>query len=76
MAHAPSPMEATWHTCPCHRYNNCPEKDIFDTDMGSSMTLESRLEGGLVNRRNLKIINFEHELHMGLGLEINTECER
>jgi hypothetical protein len=30
---------------------------------------ESRLEG--VNRRNLKIINFEHTLHLGLGLEIN-----
>jgi hypothetical protein len=31
---------------------------------------ESRLEG--VNRRNLKIINFEHALHPGLGLEINN----
>jgi hypothetical protein len=31
---------------------------------------ESRLEG--VNRRNLKIINFEHALHSGLGLEINN----
>jgi uncharacterized membrane protein len=31
--------------------------------------IESRLEG--VNRRNLKIINFEHALHPGLGLEIN-----
>jgi hypothetical protein len=27
-----------------------------------------------VNRRNLKIINFEHALHPGLGLEINN-CE-
>jgi hypothetical protein len=27
-----------------------------------------------VNRRNLKIINFEHALHPGLGLEIN-KCE-
>jgi hypothetical protein len=25
-----------------------------------------------MNRRNLKIINFEHELHPGLGLEINN----
>jgi hypothetical protein len=32
---------------------------------------ESRLEGG-VNRRNLKIVNFEHALHPGLGLEINN----
>jgi hypothetical protein len=31
---------------------------------------ESRSEG--VNRRNLKIINFEHTLHPGLGLEINN----
>jgi hypothetical protein len=31
---------------------------------------KSRLEG--VNRRNLKIINFEHALHPGLGLEINN----
>jgi hypothetical protein len=31
---------------------------------------ESRLEG--VNRRNLKIINFEHALHPGLVLEINN----
>jgi hypothetical protein len=32
--------------------------------------IESRLEG--VNRRNLKIINFEHTLHPRLGLEINN----
>jgi hypothetical protein len=32
--------------------------------------IKSRLEG--VNRRNLKIINFEHTLHQGLGLEINN----
>jgi hypothetical protein len=25
-----------------------------------------------LNRRNLKIINFEHALHPGLGLEINN----
>jgi hypothetical protein len=25
-----------------------------------------------VNRRNLEIINFEHALHSGLGLEINN----
>jgi hypothetical protein len=31
--------------------------------------IKSRLEG--VNRQNLKIINFEHTLHLGLGLEIN-----
>jgi hypothetical protein len=31
---------------------------------------ESRLEG--VNRRNLKIIYFEHALRTGLGLEINN----
>jgi hypothetical protein len=32
--------------------------------------IESRLEG--MNRRNLKIINFEHVLCSGLGLEINN----
>jgi hypothetical protein len=32
--------------------------------------IESRLKG-VVNRQNLKIINFEHALHPGLGLEIN-----
>jgi hypothetical protein len=31
---------------------------------------ESHLEG--VNRQNLKIINFEHTHHPGLGLEINN----
>jgi hypothetical protein len=35
------------------------------------LPIESRLEGG-VNRRNLKIIKFEHTLHPGLGLEINN----
>jgi hypothetical protein len=35
-----------------------------------SMVFESRLEG--VKRRNLKLINFEHTLHPGLGLEINN----
>jgi hypothetical protein len=35
---------------------------------------ESRLDGGGGERRNLKIINFEHTLHLGLGLEINN-CE-
>ena len=34
--------------------------------------VESRLEGG-GNKRNLKIINFEHALHSGLALEINSE---
>jgi hypothetical protein len=29
-----------------------------------------------MNRRNLKIMNFEHALHLGLGLEINLECGR
>jgi hypothetical protein len=32
--------------------------------------IESCLKG--VNRRNLKIINFEHTLHPGLGLQINN----
>jgi hypothetical protein len=32
--------------------------------------IESRLER--VNRRNLEIINFEHQLHSGLGLEISN----
>jgi hypothetical protein len=32
--------------------------------------IESRLEG--VNRSNLKIINFEHALHLGLGLDMNN----
>jgi hypothetical protein len=41
---------------------------------GRRAASESRLEG--VNRQNLKIINFEHALHLGLGLEINSECER
>ena len=31
---------------------------------------ESHLEG--VNRQNLKIINFEHELHPGLGLKMSN----
>jgi hypothetical protein len=35
------------------------------------ISIESRREGG-VNRRNLKIINFEHTLYLGLGLEINN----
>jgi hypothetical protein len=30
---------------------------------------ERRLEG--VNRQNLKIINFKHELYLGLGLEMS-----
>jgi hypothetical protein len=34
---------------------------------------ESRLEG--VNRRNLKIINFEHALYLGLALEIIQSAE-
>jgi hypothetical protein len=39
------------------------------------MLCESRLEGG-VNWQNLKIINFEHELYLGLGLEMsNNEIE-
>jgi hypothetical protein len=35
---------------------------------------EIHLEG--VNRRNLKIINFEHKLYPGLGLKMsnNEEC--
>jgi hypothetical protein len=38
------------------------------------ISIESRLEG--VNRQNPKIINFEHELHPGLGLEMsNNEIE-
>jgi hypothetical protein len=36
----------------------------------ASILIESHLEG--VNRRNLKIINFEHALHLGLRLEINN----
>jgi hypothetical protein len=32
---------------------------------------ESHLEG--VNRRNLNIIKFEHELHPGLGLEMSND---
>jgi hypothetical protein len=38
--------------------------------------VESRLEGGGVNRQNMKIINFEHTLCPRLGLEINLECGR
>ena len=38
--------------------------------MVSMIRSDSRLEG--VNRRNLKIINFEHALHPGLRLEINN----
>jgi hypothetical protein len=34
----------------------------------------TRLEG--VNRRNLKIINFEYALYLGLGLEMNSKCRR
>jgi hypothetical protein len=40
----------------------------------ASIPIESCLEG--VNRRNLKIINSEHALHLGLWLEINSECGR
>jgi hypothetical protein len=32
--------------------------------------IESRVEG--VNRQNLKVINFEYELYLGLGLEISN----
>jgi hypothetical protein len=32
--------------------------------------IESHLEG--VNRRNINIINFEHELYQGLGLQISN----
>jgi hypothetical protein len=35
--------------------------------------IQSRLEG--VNRRNLKIINFEHTLCLGLVLEIIRSAE-
>jgi hypothetical protein len=42
---------------------------IYFSRFGSN-EYESHLEG--VNRRNLKIINFEHALHSGLGLEMNT----
>jgi hypothetical protein len=35
-----------------------------------SVLIESHQEG--VNRRNLKILNIEHALHLGLGLEINN----
>jgi hypothetical protein len=35
---------------------------------------ESRLEGG-VNRQNLKIINFEHALRLGLALELNQSSK-
>jgi hypothetical protein len=37
--------------------------------------LESRLEGGGVNRRNLKFINFKHTLRLGLALELNPSAE-
>jgi hypothetical protein len=37
--------------------------------------IEIHLEGG-VNRKNLEIINFEHALCLGLGLEINSKCGR
>jgi hypothetical protein len=36
-----------------------------DTWLDHNLT-ESRLEGGGVNRRNLKIINFQHALRPGL----------
>jgi hypothetical protein len=34
------------------------------------IVVESRLKG--MNRQNLKIINFDHTLHPGLGLEIKN----
>jgi hypothetical protein len=37
--------------------------------------IESRLKGGGVNRRNLKITNFEHTLYSGLVLEITRSAE-
>ena len=36
----------------------------------SYVSFVSRLEG--VNRWNLKFIDFEHELHSGLGLDISN----
>jgi hypothetical protein len=36
----------------------------------SAIAPESRLKG--VNRRNMKIINFKHELYLGLGLEMSN----
>jgi hypothetical protein len=46
---------------------------LFHKDMNLlHKDFESCLEGGGVNRRNLKTINFEHELHPGLGLEISN----
>jgi hypothetical protein len=39
---------------------------------GLGFVPESKSPRGGVNRRNLKFINFEHALHLGLGLEINN----
>jgi hypothetical protein len=36
------------------------------------MVLESRLEGGGVDRRNLKIINLSTHYKSGLALELNS----
>jgi hypothetical protein len=58
--------EAIWNTC-----ENIEAFPLPLTHIGwDCILVESRLEG--VNRRNLKIINFEHALHLGLGLEINN----
>jgi hypothetical protein len=46
-------------------------KVIFLMAAGEDEECESRLKGW-VNRRILKIVNFEHELHKGLGLEISN----
>jgi hypothetical protein len=72
-------MEVSWRVSKARKDNFFKISQIivmFDKRKLCNITLytkvvfESCLEG--VNRRNLKIINFEHTLHSGLGLEINN----
>jgi hypothetical protein len=46
--------------------------DVANTDLARDYEPRWKSPRGGVNRRNLKIINFEHTLHPVLGLEINN----
>jgi hypothetical protein len=54
-----------------HLVETIEEEKREDTRASLASPGECRLEGG-VNRRDLKIINFEHAPHPGLGLETNN----
>jgi hypothetical protein len=60
-----APGEGAWATGTGGADEEAPAAKAWSAGDGVG---ESRLEGE-VNRRNLEIINFEHELHPRLGLE-------